>query len=267
MSKVKNIISMIKTPYFILNLAGVLLFLVGVIGLLFLWLNYYTMHGKSIQVPDFHDMEIADARTIAKSKHVELVISDSMFLRDKAPGVVLSQKPAQGTSVKKGRKVYLSVTKFTPDMVTLPKVFGVSEEYRQYAKKLNRLGISTKVKKEVFNHRLSGGTILKVYSNGKDISNSIEKGIKIPVGSTLDFVISRRASDIAKVPDLSCLPEDEAINLLKLNDLKIDKIEKLPGRTANNSYVVKQSPYPGKSLSTGGKVSITVGTKAAAGCN
>ncbi len=267
MSKLKNVFSMIKTPYFLKNLAGVLLFLVGAFGLLFLWLNFYTMHGKSIQVPDFTDMELVDARTIAKSNHVTLVISDSMFLRDKPPGVVLSQKPEKGASVKKGRKIYLAVTKFTPDMVVLPKVFGVSEDYRQYAKKLKRLGVSTKVKKEVYNHRLSGGTILKVYYKGKDISDKIEKGVKIPVGSTLAFVVSRRSSDFVKVPDLACLPEDEAISLLELNDLKIGNVEKLPGRTASDSYIVKQSPYPGKTLHTGGKVSITVGTKAAAGCN
>jgi len=267
MSKLKNVLGMMMTPYFLKNLAGVLLFLMGAFGLLFLWLNFYTMHGKSIQVPDFQDMEMADAQTIAKSSHVELVISDSMFLKDKPPGVVLSQKPEKGASVKKGRKIYLTVTKFTPDMVTLPKVFGVSEDYRQYAKKLKRLGVSTKVKKEVYNHRLSGGTILKVYYKGKNISNEIEKGVKIPVGSTLAFVVSRSSSNMVKVPDLSCLPEDEAVSLLELNDLKIDKVEKLPGRTANDSYVVKQSPYPGKTLRTGGKVSITVGTKAAAGCN
>ncbi len=266
-NKFKNVLDMMKTPYFLKNLAGVLLFLVGTFGLLFLWLDFYTMHGKSIQVPDFRDMEIADARTIAQSNHVELVISDSMFLKDKPPGVVLSQKPEKGASVKKGRKIYLSVTKYTPDMVTLPKVFGVSEDYRQYSKKLKRLGVSTKVKKEVFNHRLSGGTILKVFYKGKDISDDLEKGVKVPVGSTLGFVVSRRSSDFVKVPNLSCLPEDEAISLLELNDLKIGKVEKLPGRTANNSYVVKQSPYPGKSLRTGGKVSITVGSKAAAGCN
>jgi len=151
--------------------------------------------------------------------------------------------------------------------VTLPKVFGVSEDYRQYSKKLKRLGVSTKVKKEVFNHRLSGGTILKVYFKGKDISDDLEKGVKVPVGATLGFVVSRRSSDFIKVPNLSCLPEDEAISLLELNDLKIGQVEKLPGSKANNSYVVKQSPYPGKSLRTGEKVNITVGTKAAAGCN
>jgi len=267
MNRFKNIISMVKTPYFLKNLAGVLLFLVGVFGLFFLWLNFYTLHGKSIQVPDFKDMELADAQTIAKSNDVELVISDSMFLKDKPPGVVLSQKPEKGAAVKKGRKIYLAVTKFTPDMVTLPKVFGVSEDYRQYAKKLSRLSVSAKIKKEVFNHRLSAGTILKVFYKGKDISNDIEKGVKVPVGSTLGFVVSRRSSDFVEVPNLSCLPEDEAVSLLELNDLKIDKVEKLPGRTATNSYVVKQSPYPGKKLHIGQKVSITVGTKAAAGCN
>ncbi len=255
-----------KTPYFLKNLAGVLLFLVGVIGLLFLWMDWYTMHGKSIQVPDFKDMEIADAQTIAQANDVKLVISDSIFLKDKRPGIVLSQKPKQGAAVKKGRKIYLSVTKFTPDQVTLPRVFGVSEEYRQYSKKLKRLGISTKVKKEVFNHRLAGGTILKVYYKGKNISDDIEKGVKIPVGSTLYFEISRRASDFVKVPDLSCLPEDEAISLLELNGLEIGKTEKLPGTTSSNSYVIKQSPYSGKTLHTGEKVNITVGPKAAAGC-
>jgi len=267
MSKLKNVFDMLKTPYFLKNLLGVLLFLVAAFGLLFLWLDFYTMHGKTIQVPDFRDMEIADARTIAKSNHVELVISDSMLLKDKPVGVVLSQKPEKGAAVKKGRKIYLSVTKFTPDMVTLPKVFGVTEDYRQYSKKLKRLGLATKVKKEVYKHRLSGGTILKIFYKGKDISNDIEKGMKIPVGATLGFVVSRSTSDMVKVPNLACLPEDEAISLLELNALKIGKVEKLSSRTAANSYVVKQSPYPGKTLRTGGKVSITVGSKAAAGCN
>lgn len=267
MSKVKNFLSQLKTAYFLKNLAGVLLFLVGAFGLFFLWLNYYTMHGKSIQVPDFKDMEIVDARAIANANHVELVISDSIFLKDKKPGMVLAQKPEQGAKVKKGRKIYLSITKFTPDLVALPRVFGVTEEYRQYSKKLKRLGIGTKVKKEVFKYRLSGGTILKVFYKGKDISEEIEKGVKVPVGATLGFVISRRASDFVKVPKLACLPEDEAVSLLELTGLAIGKVEKLPGTSARDSYVVKQSPYPGKTLRTGQKVNITVGTKAAAGCN
>ncbi len=270
MNKIKNFFfqayCMARTPYFLKNLLGILLFLAAVFGLLFVWLNFYTQHGKTIQVPDFRDMEMADARSVAEASHVTLVVSDSIFLKDKRPGVVLSQKPAQGAIVKNGRKIYLSITKYTPDQVALPKVFGMTEDYKRYSKKLKRLGISTKVVKEVYNRRLASGTILKVFYKGKDISNQIEKGVKIPVGSTIGFIISRSASEYVNVPDLGCMSEDEAVFLLESSNLAVGKIEKLPGTTADNAYVIKQSPYPGKSLHTGAKVDLTVGTKAAGGC-
>lgn len=253
--------------YLLKNTFGILLFVFGSIALFFIWLNFYTRHGESIKVPDFNDMEMIDAKAIAKSNKITLIVSDSIFMKGKKAGVVLSQNPKKGESVKAGRKVYLAVTKFTPDKVTLPKVFGVTEDYRQYSKKMKRLGISTKIKKEVYKRRLASGTILKVFYKGENISNKIEKEYKIPVGSTLFFEVSRSASNFVPVPDLACMSEDEATFLLEGSNLAVGNIKRLPGTQANNSYVISQKPFPGKTLHTGDKVSITVGSKTAAGCN
>ncbi len=258
---------MVRTPYFLKHFVGVLAFLGAVIGLLFFWLDSYTLHGKSIQVPDFADMELVDAKAVAKASDVILIVSDSTFRSDKLPGVVLTQNPKKGAGVKKGRKIYLSITKFTPDEINMPKLFGVSENYKQYSKKLARLGIKTKISKEIFRQRLSSGTILKVFYKGKDISSQIEKGFKVPVGSTVGFIVSRSNSEYVPVPNLKCKSLDEATFLLESSNLTVGKLKKLPGVTSSNGYIVVQSPYAGKTIHTGDAVDLTVATKKAAGCN
>lgn len=258
---------MIRTPYFLKHFVGVLAFLGAVISLLFFWLGSYTLHGQSIEVPDFTDMELMDAKAVANANDMVLIVSDSTFRSDKLPGVVLTQNPKKGAGVKKGRKIYLSITKFIPDEIIMPKVFGVSENYKQYSQKLNRMGIKTKISKEIFRQRLASGTILKVFYKGKDISSKIEKGFKVPIGGTIGFVVSRSNSKYVPVPNLKCKALDEAIFLLESSDLTVGKIKKLPGVTASNGYIIVQSPYAGKTIHTGDAVDLTVTTKKAAGCN
>ncbi len=121
----------------------ILIFVAGVIvviiGLVFL--DFWTRHGETSTVPEIKAMPYEQAARILDQNNLEIEISDSIYDRGIAPGVVVESWPKAGSVVKRGRQVFVTVTAFSPKMVTLTMpVTGVSS--RQATSYLEAVGVT-----------------------------------------------------------------------------------------------------------------------------
>ncbi|MEL6923022.1 MAG: PASTA domain-containing protein [Bacteroidota bacterium] len=192
---------------------------------------------------DYIGMDVRDARQKAKNRSFSVVIRDSLYIVGKPSNVVLEQDPTPLSRVKENRTIYLTITKFNADEKLLPELRG-NYDYAIYARKLKTRQINARIKEEVFDNNQAPNTILYLYYNGKKITEAdISKGVKIPMGSTLDFVVTTRGSTTVETPDLVCMRYSEARFMVENYKLNVGSI--IEDQTITNketAYVWKQVP-------------------------
>ncbi len=240
------------------------------LGLLtFYFLTCYTRLGESVQVPDFTGMQLVEVQDLARARHFELAIIDSVFIVGKDPGIVLEQNPSPLSRVKEGRTIYLTITKSEPDLVQLPSLVG-AYDYNQYARKLKRLYLKPRVKERVFDPKQASNTILYLYYEGKKITEQdLRNGVKVPMGSVIEAVITERGANTVEIPNVVCMTFEEAAFTLTSANLILGRIEE--DQTVFDrlsAYVVRQepAPSPGARIKMGERVNIWLSQQQPAHC-
>ncbi len=208
------------------------------------WMRCYTKHGESVQVNDFTGMNIGDARKLAKDKDFRFEVIDSAWFEGKPGGLIISQTPKPLSRVKEGRKIYVSVTQSQPELVRLPQLDESSYDYDRYAGKLARRNIKSRISERVFDRKQAENTILYLIHNGKKVSeNDIKRGYEVPMGSSLEFVVTERLSNEMEVPNLVCMNYTAAEFLVSTSNLNVGEVfedETVTDRSA--AFVYKQDP-------------------------
>lgn len=242
----------LSSMFFIKNFAA----MIGTIALFlmftFWWMNCYTKHGESLQVHDYTEMELEDAVKKAESRGFEIVVSDSVFIVDREPNIVLSQNPKALSRAKEDRSIYLTVTKKIPEKVTLPDLIG-SDDFNRYTKKLKMLHLKPRVKERVFDNKYEENTILYLVVDDKKVTaQDLKDKIRVPEGSVVEMVVTERGGTMVQIPDLVCMRYSEAEFLLSGSQLNLGTVN-ADGTVTNQatSYVWRQIPS-----ATGGKMRI-----------
>jgi UDP-N-acetylmuramate--alanine ligase len=236
---------------------------VGTILLANLWLRFYTNHGQAIELPKFVGMKISEARNLADHESFELVVNDSVFVVGKPGGIITDQNPKPASLVKEDRKIYVTITKYGKESVTvadLPTMYG--NPFEQKKTELEYLNIDCVIKDYAYDPGAIDH-ILEVYYKGElIISKDVRKtDVKIQKGEKLECVVSRSDGGDVVIPDLKCLEVDEAKFLLETNKLSLGSMTtKGTNEPDATLYVVSQSPpYDGTSIiKMGEKISISV---------
>ncbi|MEL7021695.1 MAG: PASTA domain-containing protein, partial [Bacteroidota bacterium] len=104
----------LSSVFFIKNFAAMMGTIALFLVLTFWWMRCYTKHGESLQVHDYTEMELEEAIAKAASRGFEIVVSDSVFIMDRMPNIVLSQNPKPLSRAKEDRSIYLTITKRIP---------------------------------------------------------------------------------------------------------------------------------------------------------
>lgn len=232
--------------------------MVGVVALVlfvvFKSLKLYTNHGQKIMVEELVGMDFVKAEKLALDRGFRVKIADSLFLVKKKPNQVVSQNPASGSYVKENRTIYLTITKKAADLRKLPNLIG-NYDYGQYAKKLGRLSISSTIKEKVFDPRQEPNSIQYLVYDGKKVTQEdIKKGFKVPMGATVEAVVTYRYSETTDSPNLSCKTYGEVEFLLQSLDLQITEIlEEGEITDRSSAYIYRQSPdyQPGTLINKG----------------
>lgn len=188
-------------------------------------------------------MKLSDAQAQIERSDFRVEIIDSVFLVDRPPHVVLRQDPMPGSFVKEDRRIYLTVTKAIADEVELPSLAG-TYDFNRYLRKLTMLDVQGKVKERVYSNRYQANTILKVFYQGREVSEAeLKSGFKIPKGSELEFTVTSKAGGLADIPKLTCLTLEEAKFFIQDYRLRTGRIEADATVTTQElAYVWRQDP-------------------------
>ena len=79
------------------------------------FLDYWTHHGQTTRVPDVMGMPLEKGIEELHNANLEIVISDSTYSKDIAPGTIVDVVPQPNSVVKAGREVYVTIIAFSPE--------------------------------------------------------------------------------------------------------------------------------------------------------
>jgi beta-lactam-binding protein with PASTA domain len=175
---------------------------VGILIVLLLWLNIYTRHGQSREVAYFIGSTLEEAKDLASGHKFRFVVSDSVYTNLVPAGTIAEQNPAAGHSVKKGRKITVTINAFNPEMAIVPRLVGMS--LRQAHTILTTAGFETGTR--TFVPDISVDFVLRQMHNGVEIvpGDTLQKGAVIDL--VLGNGLSSRRTNIPNLIGLS-LPE------------------------------------------------------------
>lgn len=258
----------LKSPVFLRNFAGILLLIFGSIYITRWALKIYTRHGESIQVPDYTGMDMRDAVRKAEKQNFKIVAIDSFFDSNKRPNTIYQQEPKPNQRAKEGRTIYVSKYRAMADSVLLPTLMRASYNFDQYRTKLRRIDVKTQIRERVFDNKQEENTVLYFFHNGRKVTDDIlRRGVKVPRGSTLEFVITERITNKVGLPDLICKRFDEAKFLLSSSNLTLGQTFGAEG-TESSAFVYQQKPefVPGQMVIKGSSIDLYLTNTRPEGC-
>ncbi len=165
----------------IINLAAMAAVVVAVVFGTFRWIDSYTEHGIAYAVPDVTGIDQADAMNLLQKHHFEGVVSDHVFVKGVPEGEVTAQRPVALAKVKRGRKVYLTVSSGNHPLIAVPDIADNSS-LRQAESRLRAAGF-----KLAPNDTIPGDLdwVYGIRYNGRDLQH----GERVPEGAELTLVI------------------------------------------------------------------------------
>ena len=203
------------------------------------WLGSYTSHGKTIKVPSFSGVKLADLNKFVSDKNVRYLVIDSIYDTKSPKGTVIKQEPELGSEVKEGRIIYLYVTSVLPPSIQMPKL--IDRSLRQAIAMIVTYGFKLGTVKFVPDQ--CANCVLDQMVKGK----KIEPGTGIAKGTVINLVVGQGLSDEeVGVPCLSGLSSSEAAGKLAEASLSVGLVSYDEPKDSASSKVYRQSPSCGK---------------------
>ncbi len=261
----------ISSPIFLKNFAVWLGMMIALFFLLGLILRFYTRHNESVQVGNYIGMSLDEATRRARDRSFRMVVIDSIDAsgsnEGKAPGTIVDQDPSPFSRVKQRRRIYLTVIKSVPSDTELPQLVG-RYLYDQYKAAAESRGFKTSIKERQFDAKLEPNTILYFFYQDRKITDEdLRRGVKLPRGSLLEFVVTERSADFVEIPDLVCKTYEAASFIISANNLAVGNIV---GEVSdlNSAYIWKQEPeyVQFQTIRMGEQITLYVTQERPAGC-
>jgi len=228
----KSIASKPLWVHILVALAAVLLIVI----LFFSLLSTITGHNKYEKVPSIVGQNVVAAKSTLEGQGFSVEITDSIFTTTAGALTVLKQIPDGDAVVKKGRTIYLTINRAVPPQVDMPSLIGFS--FKSAEMYLTSMGL--KLGDTVYKPDFARNSVLDQLYNDQ----SIKPGTKIPLGSTIGFVLgSGVGSGDMNVPNLVGMTFDQAQAMLGSMSLGVGSVVAMGNISDSASaYVVKQTP-------------------------
>lgn len=196
------------------------------------------------------------AEEALEKSDLRIEFNDSTYSENHEPNTIVSQVPASGHVVKRGRKIYVVVNTGNVPLVTVPQLVNPEKAIalRLARSLLRNAGLNTG--KIIYMHENKSGDNFFVVSmsyNGRRLL----AGDRIPLGSAVDLRVSDDVEDISimhammdpnipaeiAVPDLAGNTLSESRIVLELMRLRIGKVEYGPEvQDSASAIVIDQNP-------------------------
>ncbi len=216
------------------------------------FLNVATMHGKMQTVPDFTNMSVAEAESLASGTHMRIDVVDSLYVKRMAKGHIYRQTPKAGTQVKKGRRILVTINALTSKKVDMPDLEGFS--MRQATAELQSRGLV--LGRLIYRNDMATDNVLAQRCKG----NPIAPGTKVETGTVIDLVVGLNASDAqTMVPDvvgMKCLTATDAVHSNSLNVRAVYDASVKDYNDSLKAVVYSQSPSAESVANKGNQVTM-----------
>lgn len=245
----------IRSKTFWLNVLLAIVATVLLVVILMWALTYYTRSGRTIIVPDITGHTVRQIEDQLDNVGLDYVVIDSIHNTDVIPGAIVEQIPRAGKSVKKGRKLFLTVNCYATELVTMPQLVDYS--LRNAKVVLETTGL--RLDKITYRPSEYNGLVLGQFVDGKQI----KAGVSIPKGTSVELVVgSGRGGSSVVVPELIGLTYAEAQMTLEDATLKVGMCNFDAAMTSTKdsatAVVYKQNPTSdgGRTLESGSTVNL-----------
>ena len=174
-----------------LAVALVIILLLGIL----VWLKIYTNHGQAITVPNLAGLTVDEVDDVTSSRRLRFEVVDSVFSTEMPRGTVIKQNPKANSRVKKNRKIFLTMNAVNPEMVSMPRLVGLS--IRQARLAIQNAGL---VLGDIeYRPDYAINNVLQQMHN----DSVINEGTEITKGTIIDLVLGMGLSkETTRVPDL-----------------------------------------------------------------
>ena len=197
-----------------------------------------------ITVPDVTGKQLTLARQILEDQHLRVTVAET-FDASVPVGIVVSQTPEAGQTVKEERSITIYVSKGGEEL-EMPNLRGLKQS--DAIDRLQQMGLRLGSAYETFSDEDSGTVI----------SQDPRSGTRISKGQTVDITVSK-GQKIKKVivPDVKGVPVDRARTMLEGSGLSIGSVAEEASTQAAGT-VLSQSPAGGKETDSGTAVTLVV---------
>lgn len=151
-----------------------------ILFLVFTFIKIYARQGQEYELPEVVGMNIAELQH-DNPIELDVVVLDSIFRPGQEGGLILTQDPKAGTMVKKGRKLYITMTAYSPEDAVLPELAGLT--VRQAVSELLSEGLEVGTLKFVEDRYKN--SVIDQTCKGK----TVYAGQQIARGSVIDLTV------------------------------------------------------------------------------
>ena len=179
----------------LINLAAMAAVVVAAVLITFRWIDSYTEHNIAIKVPNITGMQEQEAIEHLAQHNLEGIASDRVFIKGVPAGEITAQRPAAEAKVKRGRKIYLTVSSGNQPMITIPDVIDNSS-LREAESRLRAAGF------RLTPHDTIPGDLDWVYGVRYE-ERELKSQERVPEGAQLTIVVgggNKEESDIIEAP-------------------------------------------------------------------
>ena len=127
-----------RRPTLLIHIGLIILASVLIVLLALLWMNLFTRHGSSVEIPDIYGLPASEAEQLLDKAHLRYEVVDSVYTTDVPKGAVYDLTPKPGSRVKAGRIIFVTLNASYPRNGIIPSLIDVSE--RQARARLVSLG-------------------------------------------------------------------------------------------------------------------------------
>ncbi len=170
------------------------------------WLTFATNHGNEIMVPDLSNLSVEQAEEKLDAVNLDYVVIDTVDYKPRYPKLaIVTQEPAAGAMVKKGRRVYLKINASKYGLVTLPDL--IEKTYRQVIPTLKSMGLYEG--KITYIPYLAKDIVLELRLKGR----KLKPGDKVFKSSSIDIVLGDGEFSYDESVDSTAIDSTEIIPL------------------------------------------------------
>jgi beta-lactam-binding protein with PASTA domain len=199
-----------------------------------------------VTVPNVERLTQDEATTAITAAKLAIGTVTQQASNTVATGNVLSQDPANGSSLAQGSLVNLVISSGPQMMMTVPNVVGLTQAAATAAITGGKLMVGT-VTQQISNTVVAGNVISQDPGNGSLLAQ----------GSPVNLVISS-GPQIATVPNVQGLTQDAATAAITEAKLMMGTVTQKISNAVATGNVITQDPSSGSSVAEGSPVNLVI---------